>query len=146
MHRGYLFAVLLFACQAPAWAGSSHDTGDNAGSATFVNKPAGDRVVQTDQVIALIRSKLAAPDLRSTAVLADLAALQALYAIGHATPLWITDMGLSARGQRALFEIEEANDWGLDAAEFELPPANDLPASPDDQATAEIKLDIAILK
>ena len=55
-------------------------------------------------------------------------------------------MGLSANGQRVLFEIEKANDWGLDATAFELPPAGDLPAGPDEQAIAEIKLDLAILK
>ena len=55
-------------------------------------------------------------------------------------------MGLSARGQHALFEIEKADDWGLDAAAFELPPTGDLPAGPDKEAMAEIKLDLAILK
>jgi murein L,D-transpeptidase YcbB/YkuD len=55
-------------------------------------------------------------------------------------------MGLSARGQKALFEIEKANDWGLEAAAFELPPSSALPAGVEDQALAEIKLDLAILK
>jgi murein L,D-transpeptidase YcbB/YkuD len=55
-------------------------------------------------------------------------------------------MGLSARGQSALFEIEKADDWGLDAAAFELPPAFDLPAGPDAEAATEITLDVAILK
>ena len=55
-------------------------------------------------------------------------------------------MGLSARGQSALFEIEKANDWGLEAAAFELPSASDLPAGLEEQALAEIKLDLAILK
>ena len=55
-------------------------------------------------------------------------------------------MGLSAKGQSALFEIEKADDWGLDATAFELPPAGDLPTGPDEQAMAEIKLDLAILK
>jgi hypothetical protein len=54
--------------------------------------------------------------------------------------------GLSARGQAALFEIGKADDWGLDAAAFDLPPAGALPTTPDDQANAEIKLDLAILK
>ena len=52
-------------------------------------------------------------------------------------------MGLSARGQSALFEIEKADDWGLDAAAFELPPAGELPAGLEEQALAEIKLDLA---
>jgi L,D-transpeptidase YcbB len=146
MHRGYLFAVLLFACQASAWAGPSPDTGKNAASATSVTKSPGERAVQTDPVIALIRSKLAGRGLSSNADPADIAALQAFYGNSSAARLWITDMGLSARAQTALFEIERANDWGLDAAAFELPPAMDLPTSLDEEATAEIKLDLAILK
>jgi murein L,D-transpeptidase YcbB/YkuD len=146
MHRGYLFAVLLFACQASAWAGPSPDTGKNAASATSVTKSPGERAVQTDPVIPLIRSKLAGRGLSSNADPADIAALQAFYGNSSAARLWITDMGLSARAQTALFEIERANDWGLDAAAFELPPAMDLPTSLDEEATAEIKLDLAILK
>jgi murein L,D-transpeptidase YcbB/YkuD len=147
MHRGYLFAVLLFACQASAWAGPPQATGENAASSASVTKPPGERAVQSHPVIDRIRSKLADPRLRSNADPADLAALQVFYSNSSAAPLWITDMGLSARGQSALFEIERADDWGLDdAAAFELPPASDLPAGPDDEATAEIKLDLAILK
>ena len=146
MHRGYLFAVLLFACQASAWAGSPHDTGDNAASATSVTNSTGERAVQTDRVIALIRLKLAGSVLSSNADPADLAALQAFYGSSNAAPLWMTDMGLSTRAQSALFEIEKADDWGLDAAAFELPSPFDLPAGPDDQASTEITLDLAILK
>jgi L,D-transpeptidase YcbB len=146
MHQGYLFAVLLFACQASAWAGPSHDFGENAASATSVTKSPDERAVQTDPVIALIRSKLTEPGLRSYADPVDLAALQAFYASSGAARLWITDMGLSARAQTALFEIERADDWGLHADAFELPPASDLPASRDVEATAEIRLDLAILK
>jgi murein L,D-transpeptidase YcbB/YkuD len=100
---------------------------------------------QADPVINRIRSKLAEPGLRSNADPADVAALQTFYS-SRAAPVWSTDMGLSARGQRVLFEIEKADDWGLDAAAFELPPAFDLPAAPDVEATTEIKLDLAILK
>ena len=39
----------------------------------------------------------------------------------------MTEMGFSAKGQAALFEIEKADDWGLDAAAFELPAADALP-------------------
>ena len=86
MRRRYLFAVLLFVCQAPAWAGSPHDTAENAASAISVNKPAGERAAPTDPVIALIRSKLVAPSLRSTADPADLIALQEFYAKSNAAP------------------------------------------------------------
>ena len=45
-----------------------------------------------------------------------------------------------------MFEIEKADDWGLEVAAFELPPAGDLPAGPEEQAVTEIKLDLAILE
>jgi murein L,D-transpeptidase YcbB/YkuD len=101
---------------------------------------------QADLVIDRIRSKLADLGLRGDADAADITALEAFYSSSGAAPLWITDMGLSAKGQSALFEIEKADDWGLDATAFELPPAGDLPTGPDEQAMAEIKLDLAILK
>ena len=58
----------------------------------------------------------------------------------------MTEMGFSAKGQQALFEIEKADDWGLDATAFELPQADALPASQEARAVAELKLDLAILK
>ena len=109
-------------------------------------KPVGGDPAQEDPVVNRIRSKLVDPGLRKNADPADLAALQVFYGRSGAAPLWITDMGLSARGQRTLFEIERANDWGLDAPAFELPPSGALPASLDEEALTEIKLDFAILK
>src|SRR5512132_56262 len=144
MHRGYLAALLLFACQAFAWAGPLRPIAEHAASAALMAKPASERGASA--AIDRIRSKLRDPYLRIKADPADLAAVQAFYLDGSATPLWITDMGLSARGQSALFEIEKADDWGLDAAAFELPPAGHLPSGPDDEAAAEITLDLAILK
>ncbi len=98
-----------------------------------------------DPVVASIRSKLSDPAIRKDANTADLAALEAFY-VTRPGPLWVTEMGFSARAQAALFEIGEAEDWGLDPAAFELPPADALPRTPEEQAIAEIKLDLAILK
>ena len=99
-----------------------------------------------DPVVAIIRAKLADPAIGKGAEADDLAALSAFYGARTEGPLWITEMGFSAKGQQALFEIAQADDWGLDAASFELPPADELPAGPEAQALAEIKLDLAILK
>ena len=55
-------------------------------------------------------------------------------------------MGFSARAQEAINEINKADDWGLSASAFELPPPGDLPDSVDEQASVEIKLQLAILK
>jgi len=102
--------------------------------------------VPADPVVAAIRLKLADPGLRKDANPDDLAALAAFYGMTTGSPLWMTEMGFTAKGQAALFEIEKADDWGLSAAAFELPQAGDLPASLEAQALAEIKLDLAILK
>ena len=97
-------------------------------------------------VVAIIRTKLADAAITKDFDPDDVAALQALYATRTEGPLWMTEMGLSANGQTLLFEIGHAEDWGLDPAAFELPPAQALPATPEDQALAEIKLDLALLK
>ncbi|MGB6969499.1 MAG: L,D-transpeptidase family protein, partial [Methyloceanibacter sp.] len=99
-----------------------------------------------DPVVAIIRSKLADPDLRKGADDKDVAALETFYARRTGVPMWVTEMGLSAKAQAALFEIEQADDWGLDPAAFDLPPADALPSSLEAQAIAEIKLDLAMLK
>jgi len=97
-----------------------------------------------DPVIASIRSKLGV--LHKDADAKDLAALEAFYAERSGPPVWITPMGLSAKGQAVINEISKADDWGLSAGAFELPPAGDLPKTADAQAIAEIKLDLAVLK
>jgi len=101
--------------------------------------------IPADPVVASIRVTLGDPALRKDENADDLAALEAFYA-ARAAPLWMTEMGFSAKGQQALFEIEKAGDWGLDASDFELPLAAALPATPEAQGLAELKLNLAILK
>jgi murein L,D-transpeptidase YcbB/YkuD len=99
-----------------------------------------------DPVVAIIRTKLADAGIRKDQDADDIAALEAFYAARTGGPLWITEMGFSAKGQQALFEIARADEWGLDASSFDLPPAGELPADAEAQALAEIKLDLAVLK
>ncbi|MGV1013878.1 MAG: L,D-transpeptidase family protein [Methyloceanibacter sp.] len=103
-------------------------------------------LVPAHPVVEIIRAKLADTELRKDANADDLTALEAFYGKRADGPLWMTEMGFTAKGQAALFEIDKADDWGLDKAAFVLPQAHTLPASPEDQAVAEIKLDLAILK
>jgi murein L,D-transpeptidase YcbB/YkuD len=99
-----------------------------------------------DPVIETIRGKLSDASLRKDADAKDLAALEAFYAERSGPPVWITPMGFSARAVEVLNEISKADDWGLVACTFDLPPAGDLPDNADDQAKAEIKLQFAVLK
>jgi murein L,D-transpeptidase YcbB/YkuD len=100
----------------------------------------------TDPVIAAIRLKLADPALRKDAQSEDLAALQAFYAERSGPPVWVTGVGLTARAQAVISEIQDADEWGLSADAFHLPAAGDMPATEEAQATDEIKLGLAILK
>jgi L,D-transpeptidase YcbB len=96
-------------------------------------------------VVRAIRAALSDPAFRKDQDSGDLAALEAFYA-ARSEPLWTTEMGFSAKGQAALFEIEKAGDWGLDPAAFELPRADALPPNVEAQGLAELKLALAILK
>jgi murein L,D-transpeptidase YcbB/YkuD len=103
-------------------------------------------VAEADPVIASIRAKLGDGAGHNGAAAADFAAIQSFYAERSAGPVWITPMGFSARAEAAIDEIGNADDWGLSASDFALPPAGDLPDSIDQQANAEIKLQLAILR
>src|SRR5262245_5251376 len=99
-----------------------------------------------DPVVAAIRAKLADPTPAKDAYPADLPALTEFYASRDGPALWVTEMGFSAKGQEVLFEIENADAWGLDPASFILPRSDALTPTPEAQAEAEIALDLAILK
>ena len=97
-------------------------------------------------IVDTIRLKLSDTGLRAGAHADDLAALEAFYA-GHTGPaLWMTGAGLSPGAQSILGEIAKANDWGLDASAFVVPPADYQPTVAEDQAATEIAIDLAILK
>lgn len=76
---------------------------------------------------------------------ADRAALTAFYEQRAHGLLWVTDTGFTARGDAAMAEIKRADDWGLEASAFDLPPAS-LASDPAAMAAAELKLSLAVLK
>jgi L,D-transpeptidase YcbB len=166
MRGGCLIAVLFCTAQAMALVTLSASAEDQATAPASQSSPAfatpGPSAAPTNEptpateavptqaepnpMVRIIRAKLADPSVAKGADTDDLTAAQAFYVARTGPPLWTTEMGFSAKGQAALFEIGKADDWGLDAAAFDLPPAGALPARPEDQALAEIKLDLAILK
>ncbi len=165
MRRAVLTAILFWAaCAAspPAWA-------EEQGTGTFSPSPTapapqpqaqgptqagatpapaqpGPPALAADPVVALIRAKLSEPGTGKGANPDDLAALQAFYAERSGSPLWVTDMGFTARALAAISEIGKADDWGLSAADFDLPDEGILPRGKEDEAKAEIALDLAVLK
>src|SRR5262245_26530254 len=76
----------------------------------------------------------------------DLAAATACYDAHSGPLLWVTESGISERGNVVIAEIRKADDWGLRTRDFALP---QLPAgaiSPEALAAAEIELTFAVLK
>jgi L,D-transpeptidase YcbB len=154
LHGDRRIAALL--CTAPStlfvWQVHTEESAatgaDSASPATSIpayqSQPA--ETPHPEPVVHVIRAELADPSLSKGADVEDLALLQAFYAARTGGPLWTTDIGFSARVQRAHFEIGKADDWGLDVKAFDLPPAAALPKTAKEQAAAEVKLDLAILK
>jgi len=124
-------------------AAPADDAGQPQAESETATAPATPPMPGATPVVESIRSKLAT--LRNSAPAEDIAALEVFYN-GHTDALWMTDMGFSSEAQATIDEILKADDWGLSAAAFSLPDAGDLPDSVDDQAAAEIKLDLAVLK
>jgi murein L,D-transpeptidase YcbB/YkuD len=76
----------------------------------------------------------------------DLAAATAFYDAHGGPLLWVTESGISERGNAVIAEIRKADDWGLRARDFALP---QLPAgaiTPEAAAAAEMQLTLAVLK
>lgn len=75
----------------------------------------------------------------------DREALTAFYESRGDDLLWISEGSFNARAEAVMAEIRRADDWGLEASAFELPPA---PGSsePADVTATELQLSLAVLK
>jgi L,D-transpeptidase YcbB len=104
-------------------------------------KPAG----EVHPLVALVRERLAAPAKGSAGDREDYAALAAFYAEGDGQPVWTSRTGLTQRANDAIAELRKADDWGLRAADYEVP-AIDSTASFEMLTDAEIKIGLAVLK
>jgi len=98
------------------------------------------------QIADEIRVKLNDPTLRKGAHADDVAALEKFYAEYNGPALWVTSTGLSPEAQAILREIAKADEWGLDASAFVVPPPEFKPEGAEDQAATEVAIDFAILK
>ena len=99
--------------------------------------------------LAALRKNLSQLAGRANVALAygeDLSAATAFYDAHSGPLLWVTESGISERGNAVIAEIRKADDWGLRTGDFALP---QLPAgaiSPAGAAAAEIQLTFAVLK
>lgn len=109
-------------------------------------EPAVTEQIAVDPIVAAVRSQLAVPALPKRVQPDELAALQSFYVGRNGPALWTTGTGFTARAQAVIGEIQNADEWGLSAAAFDLPPAGSMPVTAEAQASDEIKLGLAILQ
>ncbi len=101
-------------------------------------------IVAPSPALAALRQRL--PNFAKRASADELAAMTAAYAERSGPLIWVTESGYSQKGNAAVAELRNADDWGLSASDFSVPqlPAGAL--SPEAAADAEIKLTLALLK
>ena len=73
-------------------------------------------------------------------------ALLQVYAADGAKPLWVTDKALTSRGAALLAELSKADDWGLQAKDFDIPGPLAADVTSEKLGETELKLSLAALK
>ena len=111
--------------------------------------PRPDYFLGSDNKLVLDVRKLLLGPLPDGTVQADRDALWMFYA-GRNAPVWVTRSGWTHAATAAIDELKRADDWGLSAADFQVP---ELPAATESEhltdkelAAAEVGLSLAILK
>jgi L,D-transpeptidase YcbB len=100
-------------------------------------------------VLAAVRQNLSQLASRSNVAPAygeDLAAATAFYDAHGGPLLWVTERGISDRGNAVIAEIRKADDWGLRARDFAVPQLPAVAITPEGAAAAEVQLTLAVLK
>ncbi len=134
------------AADANESAETSDDSAEPASAEPAAAEPAEVAPPPAHPIVAAIRVRLAESDFRKGIRAADLKALDEFYGTREGPPLWVTDAGFTDKAQAVIKEIGKADDWGLDASAFDLPPASDLLATQNAIVDDELQLSLAVMK
>jgi L,D-transpeptidase YcbB len=127
---------------APKEGPKKAPTAPGAPSRAAESKPA----EEAHPVIVLVRQRLATPLAKGSAgEREDYAALASFYAEGDGQPVWTSRSGLTQRDKDGIAELRKADDWGLRAADYEVPVLDSV-ASFEMLADAEIRIGLAVMK
>jgi L,D-transpeptidase YcbB len=136
-----VFAVIVGLAVLPALAaeGPARQQADNAAApAPTASEPEGlaqefaERLTETGNLAAADRE--------------DRAALAKFYAGRQHEPVWTNAAGLTPAAAAAIAEMRRADEWGLDAAAFQVPALSGSAPSRASRADAEIALSLGILR
>lgn len=94
-----------------------------------------------------VRDRLEAPQKGLTeGDKSDREALAQFYVSRANQPLWVDGDGLTAKAKAVIDEIRRADDWGLEAAAFDVPATVVAGGDRDSLVAAEMKVSVAALK
>ena len=110
-----------------------------------------DLITGAEAIRIAVRNKLSAKfTTTSDAKKSEQGALVEYYAVPEQRLLWVDQNGVTERGKAVIAEIEQADDWGLRAADYELPDAGSFAPSEANAAEwladAETKISYAVLR
>lgn len=97
-------------------------------------------------VVAAAFKKLDDKDFIAKAHKDDVLAAKVFYGEKSGDGIWIGSEGFHAKGKAAIEEIRKAEDWGLDAKDFDIPVVASGQAQPDALGEAEARLTLTALK
>jgi murein L,D-transpeptidase YcbB/YkuD len=76
----------------------------------------------------------------------DIAGAKAYYEENKGKPIWISREGFNHKANKAIREIRNADDWGLEASAFPIPSNPGGSSSLETRAAAEAKMSLTVLK
>ena len=137
-------AVAIPATPMPAEAATGQSAPINLAPLTPLVETVPLVTVQIDPIVGDVRQRLT----RASAAFGkdERLTLQRAYGIEGAKPFWVGETALTPRGQSLLGELRRADDWGLKAADFDVPAAVPAENSTEQLAELELKLSVAALK
>lgn len=97
-------------------------------------------------IVELLKQLTDEPRPGPRAVQEDIVAVASFYAAETTEPIWTDKNGFTDRAKKAAKVISKADDWGLKAADFDLPQLSGGSPGSEVLAAAELKLAIAVLK
>ncbi|MGI9523050.1 MAG: L,D-transpeptidase family protein [Hyphomicrobiaceae bacterium] len=109
--------------------------------------PPEELISSQEAIVIAVRQRIdGLPDPRRSGELKDRAALANFYSHHAGPPLWTTSDGLSPRALAISAEIQEADSWGLDSSEFDLPIHRPTAVGVGQRIDDELKMGLAVLK
>ncbi len=123
----------------------SNDPAPKAPGAGEAKKPADTAKASEPEMDPLGKQILADLD-KANGPKNDIDGAKAYYTENKGQPIWLSKEGFNHKAHKAIREIRNADDWGLEASAFPVPSNPGGSSSVEKRAKAEVKMSLAVLK